>query len=209
MASEKHVVVFTSEGIVVKEERQTPLSREKKYVTVDELEWDNFPINNLTMEVTGIWPVRGEDDEKLEKLEFEVTQLDRSVDQAEESRTDEFWKEVEQQTGIAYDGEELSLNANDDPEENLETFVEFLFERKHLSQDDLPIESGWNRYLINTEPVHQRGGSMTEPVEVVDGVYVETKYSRDDVCEKIVELVTQEVELGVTETVAAESPVRE
>ncbi|THE63995.1 hypothetical protein D8Y22_15260 [Salinadaptatus halalkaliphilus] len=129
MASEKHIVVFTSDGIVVKEERQTPLSREKKYVTVDELEWDNFPINNLTMEVTGIWPVRGEDNEKLEKLEFEVTRLDRTIDQVEESRTDEFWSEVEQHTGIAFAGEEVSLNADEDPEENLEAFVEFLFER--------------------------------------------------------------------------------
>ena len=193
----------------MKEEHQTPLSREKTYVTVDELEWDNLPINNLTMEVTGIWPVRGENDEKLEKLEFEVTQLDRAVDQAEESRTDEFWSEVEQHLGIEFDGEGVSLNANKAPEENLETFVRFLFKREYLSKDNLPIESGWNRYLINTDPVHQKGGSMTEPVEVVDSVYVETKYSRDDVCEKITELVTQEVELGEKEPAETESPVRE
>ena len=195
MGQEKHVVVFTSEGITVKEERKAPLSRETRFETVDDLDWDNFPIDNLTMEVTGIWPIQGDDGETLEKLEFEVKRLERTSDSGTESGTGPFWKAVEEETGIILDNGKVSMDGYDEPSKCLEAFVEFLFANDHLSKADLPIESGWNRYLINTEPVHQRGSRMMEPVEIVDGVHLETKYSKDDIREKILDLATQNIEI--------------
>jgi len=196
METEKRSVVFTSEGITVKEERKAPLSNDTKYVTIDELEWDDFPIENLTMEVTNIWPqLSDEDDTALEALEFEVERLERSDAQTEASTSDDFWEQVYEQTGITYEDGEITLSGNKNAKDNLVAFVDFLLVNGYLTEDDLPIKSGWKRYLINTEPLHQQGGSMAEDVEVTDGVYLETKYSRKDICKKIKELAERVGEL--------------
>ena len=196
MTTEKRSVVFTSEGITVKEERKAPLSNDTKYVTIDELEWDDFPIENLTMEVTNIWPqLSDEDDTALEALEFEVERLERSDAQTEASTSDDFWEQVYEQTGITYEDGEITLSGNKNAKDNLVAFVDFLLVNGYLTEDDLPIKSGWKRYLINTEPLHQKGGSMAEDVEVTDGVYLETKYSRKDICKKIKELAERVGEL--------------
>ncbi|APX00271.1 type I restriction endonuclease subunit R (plasmid) [Halobiforma lacisalsi AJ5] len=196
MTTEKRSVVFTSEGITVKEERKAPLSNDTKYVTIDELEWDDFPIENLTMEVTNIWPqLSDEDDTALEALEFEVERLERSDAQTEASTSDDFWEQVYEQTGITYEDGEITLSGNKNAKDNLVAFVDFLLVNGYLTEGDLPIKSGWKRYLINTEPLHQKGGSMAEDVEVTDGVYLETKYSRKDICKKIKELAERVGEL--------------
>jgi len=196
MTTEKRSVVFTSEGITVKEERKAPLSNDKKYVTIDELEWDDFPIENLTMEVTNIWPQLSDEDETaLEALEFEVERLERSDAQTEASTSDDFWEQVYEQTGITYEDGEITLSGNKNAKDNLVAFVDFLLVNGYLTEGDLPIKSGWKRYLINTEPLHQKGGSMAEDVEVTDGVYLETKYSRKDICKKIKELAERVGEL--------------
>ncbi|WP_241431441.1 type I restriction endonuclease subunit R [Natronobacterium lacisalsi] len=188
--------MFTSEGITVKEERKAPLSNDTKYVTIDELEWDDFPIENLTMEVTNIWPqLSDEDDTALEALEFEVERLERSDAQTEASTSDDFWEQVYEQTGITYEDGEITLSGNKNAKDNLVAFVDFLLVNGYLTEGDLPIKSGWKRYLINTEPLHQKGGSMAEDVEVTDGVYLETKYSRKDICKKIKELAERVGEL--------------
>lgn len=196
MATEKRSVVFTSEGITVKEERRAPLSNDTKYVTIDELEWDDFPIENLTMEVTNIWPQLSDEDETaLKALEFEVERLEQADAQTDASAPDDFWDQVYEQTGITYEDGEITLSGNKNAKDNLVAFVDFLLVNGYLTEGDLPIKSGWKRYLINTEPLHQKGGSMAEDVEVTDGVYLETKYSRKDICKKIKELAERVGEL--------------
>lgn len=196
MATEKRSVVFTSEGITVKEERKAPLSNDTNHVTLDELEWDEFPIENLTMEVTNIWPKLSDDDETtLKALEFEVERLERADAQAETMTSDDFWDEVYEQTGVTYEDGEITLSGNKNAKDNLVAFVDFLLANGYLTEDNLPIKSGWKRYLVNTEPVHQQGGSMAEDVEVTDGVYLETKYSRKDIQKKIKELAERVGEL--------------
>lgn len=189
MAVEKRTVVFTSEGVTVEEERQAPLSDDSTPITIDKLEWDDFPIDNLTMEVTGIEPVVSDDEETtLEALEFTVERLERSTSESRTPAPDQFWEQVKAETGITKEDGDVSLSGDKNAKSNLVAFVKFLFDHGYMNRDDLPVKSGWKRYLINTDPVHQQGDDMAQGEEVVDDVYLETKYSREDIRTKIEEL---------------------
>lgn len=189
MVGERQTLVFTREGVRVEEERQAPLSDDTKTVLIDELDWDEFPINDLTMEVNSITPVPSDDDENaLQELRFQVGRLVRSTTQNGPLTGDRFWQEVKEQTGITKEDDTITLSSDKNAKGNLQAFVEFLLTNGYLTEDDLPVKSGWKRYLINAEPVDQEGESMVADVEVVDGVFLETKYSRDNIRKKIREL---------------------
>lgn len=188
MGEENHIVTFSREGVTVQEERETPLSENTKTVTIDELEWDSFPMD-LLMEVTSVEPVPNKDDEtSLSELRFTVSRLERpSSDTGTESAGD-FWEHVEKETGITMQDGQVSLSGDRNAKSNFVVFVKFLIENEYLSEDDLPIKAGWKRYLINTKAVHQDGDKMAQDEEVSEGMFLETKYSRADIQKKIKEL---------------------
>jgi len=53
----------------------------------------------------------------------------------------------------------------------------FLYEGHHLDKLELPIESGTRRYLLATEPKHQRGNDFITAVEY-KGYFMEANKSR-------------------------------
>lgn len=184
-------ITFTREGVRVEEEREAPLSDETRVVTLDELTWDEFPIENLTMEIENIEPILSEYDEKaLTGLKFEVSSLDRTGQPRDESMED-FWTQVSSRTGIEKEGDEISLAGDKSAKANLVHFVDFLLDNEYMTYNDLPIESGWKRYLINTIPEHKDGEPMSQSVEIDNGVFIETKYSRDAIKKKIAELANK------------------
>lgn len=188
MGEANHTVIFSREGVTVQEERETPLSEDTKTVTVDELDWDSFPMD-LLMEVTSVEPVPSEDDEtSLSELRFTVSRLERSSSDTTTETVGDFWERVEEETGITKRDREISLSGDKNAKSNLIAFVRFLIKHEYLTEDDLPVKSGWKRYLINTEPIHQQDDEMAQGEEVVDGVFLETKYSRADIQKKIEEL---------------------
>ena len=188
MTESSHTVIFSREGVTVQEERETPLSENIKTVTIDELEWDSFPMD-LLMEVTSVKPVPNEDDEtSLSELRFTVSRLERSSSETSTETVDGFWKQVEKETGITKQDGQISLSGDKNAKNNLVAFVRFLIEHGYLTKDDLPVKSGWKRYLINTKPFNQQGDKMTQEEEVVDGVFLETKYSRKTIQKHIDEL---------------------
>lgn len=188
MAESNHTVIFSREGVTVQEERETPLSEDTKTVTIDELEWDSFPMD-LLMEVMSVEPVPSEDDEtSLSELRFTVSRLERSSSDSSTETTGDFWEHVEEETGITKQEGQVSLSGNKNAKNNLVAFVRFLIEHGYITEDDLPVKSGWKRYLINTEPIHQQDDEMAQGEEVVDGVFLETKYSRKDIQKKIKQL---------------------
>lgn len=188
MTESNHTVIFTREGVTVQEQRKTPLSEDTKTVTIDELEWDSFPMD-LLMEVTSVEPVPSEDDEtSLSELRFNVSRLERSSPDTNTQTEGDFWERVEKETGITKQDGQISLSGDKNAKNNLIAFVRFLIKREYLTEDDLPVKSGWKRYLINTEPIHQQDDEMAQGEEVVDGVFLETKYSRADIQKKIKEL---------------------
>jgi len=188
MTESSHTVIFSREGVTVQEERETPLSENTKTVTIDELEWDSFPMD-LLMEVTSVKPVPNEDDEtSLSELRFTVSRLERSSSETSTETVDGFWKQVEKETGITKQDGQISLSGDKNAKNNLVAFVRFLIEHGYLTKDDLPVKSGWKRYLINTKPFNQQGDKMTQEEEVVDGIFLETKYSRKTIQKHIDEL---------------------
>lgn len=87
-------------------------------------------------------------------------------------RTD-FWRHVGRGTGIRRDGADIEFNDDLYDKENSANFVQFVFEKGRLTEDDLPIDVGSKRYL-SEKPEKENGDSMGSPVEVVDSVYLET-----------------------------------
>jgi len=188
MDGRTNIVAFSREGVTVQEERETPLSEDTKTVTIDELEWDSFPMD-LLMEVTSVEPVPSEDDETaLSELRFTVSRLERSSSDDSTNSEGDFWAQVEEETGIRKQEGQISLSGDKNAKDNLIAFVRFLIEHGYLTEADLPVKSGWKRYLINTEPVNQQDDKMTQAKEVVDEVFLETKYSREAIQKKIKEL---------------------
>lgn len=188
MAGEQNTVIFSREGVTVQEERESPLSEDTNTVTIDELKWDSFPMD-LLMEVTSVEPVPSEDDDTaLSELRFSVSRLERSSSGNNTEPQGDFWTQVEEKTGISKQDGQVSLSGDRNAKNNLIAFVQFLLEHGYLTEDDLPIKSGWKRYLINTEPVHQQDDEMAQGEEVEEGVFLETKYSREDIQKKIEEL---------------------
>lgn len=181
-------VTFTKNGVRVEEEREAPLSNEKRVVTLDELAWDEFPAEGLTMEIEDIEPIPSEyDDKALTGLRFQVADLNRTDGSSDQS-TEEFWTQVKDETGIMREDDEILLSGDASAKANLIHFVDFLLEQGYLTRNDLPIDSGWKRHLINTKPEHKNGDAMAQSVAVRDEVHVETKYSRDAIKKKIKEL---------------------
>jgi hypothetical protein len=141
------------------------------------------------MEVTSVEPVPSENDETaLSELRFTVSRLERSSSNTDTEEGGDFWERVEEETGITKQDGGVSLSGDKNAKNNLVAFVRFLIKHGYLTEDDLPVKSGWKRYLINTEPVNQQGDAMTQEEEVVEGVFLETKFSRKDIQKHIVEL---------------------
>lgn len=193
MDDRKRQVIFSREKVTFQKEVEAPFSGDTKIVSED-VEWDSFPME-LNMEVTNVEPVPSEGDEtSLSELRLTVSHLERSSSDTGNRTTRDFWEHVDEEIGISKRDGEISLNGNRTGKDNLATFVQFLIENEYLTESDLPIETGWKRYLINTEAKNQQGSQMTEPVEITDGVFVETKFSKKKIRENIAKLAKQFVE---------------
>jgi hypothetical protein len=193
MGDKKRQVIFSREKVTFQKEVEAPFSGDTKIVSED-IEWDSFPME-LNMEVTNIEPVPSEGDEtSLSELRFTISHLERSSSDAGNRTTRDFWEHVDQEIGISKRDGEISLSGDKSAKSNLIAFVQFLVENNYLTEDDLPVNSGWKRNLVHTEPVHQQGDKMTQPEPVDDGIFVETKYSRADIQKHISELTKRFVE---------------
>jgi predicted type IV restriction endonuclease len=107
------------------------------------------------------------------------------TEEPERSRS-EFWREVEDVTGIKNREGAVTL-PDGSAREAFVAFVRFLVNQGYLTDSDVPIESGYKRYLLNTEPVDQEGDRMTSPERIGD-YYLETNYSSSDIKQRIAEL---------------------
>lgn len=101
---------------------------------------------------------------------------------------EEFWKTVKKGTGVVIKEDSVKLPEDQTATESLSDFARFLFEEGYLSESDLPIESGWSRYLLNTEPTHSDGEEMRRDVEILSGVFLERNYNREGIKRKIQQL---------------------
>lgn len=124
----------------------------------------------------------------------QADETDASVESPDEASG--FWADVEDQTGIRMTGESIELTDGGTATADYVNFVQFLFENGYLSRDDLPLESGRTRYMLNTENEHKNGTEMYNPKEVVDGVFLETHQNTNDKKRRILQLGER---FGVTE----------
>lgn len=98
-----------------------------------------------------------------------------------------FWEEIKREFGIVKEGNTISLPEGKPANATYTDFVEYLVNAGHISEGDVPIESGPTRYILNSEPVDQRGSDMHNPKRI-NGFYLETHMSSQDIKRRILEL---------------------
>jgi len=170
------------EGIKVYKIEKAPISKTEKRLQIDRKDWTNGPVE-LDIRIKSIEPTFKNENETLESLILQVSDIGAAKEPEEE-----FWLDVEEELGIIKTGSEIKLNGNKPAKTNLIDFVSYLIEKGKLSKKDLPVSSGYKRYLINTEPTNKEGKEMSSAIEINDGIYLESKFSRNQIKDKIREL---------------------
>lgn len=115
-------------------------------------------------------PTRGFMVGKLGESEYVGMSVDKTAGEA-------FRTEVEERLGITIRDGEVQLNDENSGATNLTEFVGYLVENGYIADADLPIESGWERYLVNDTPHHKEGKEMFRPRETASGFFVETNHN--------------------------------
>ena len=93
--------------------------------------------------------------------------------------------EIESKTPVTFNGDEIVFDESISSTKHLESVVNLLFEIEYISNEDVPINRGNKRYLVNTEPIDSEGDEMYSPKELSSGYYLETNYSTE-YCKKII-----------------------
>jgi hypothetical protein len=126
-------------------------------------------------------------DRLVEELEDQTEEIETvEIDESTEQKS--FWSEVEENTGIVRTEDSVQLDESKTAADNYADFIKFLFKSDYLSRADLPIESGRIRYILNTEIQHKDGSDMTNPKEIIDGIFLETHQNTANKKKRIVEL---------------------
>ncbi|PSP32792.1 hypothetical protein BRC64_05430 [Halobacteriales archaeon QH_10_67_22] len=171
-----------SDGIRFVMEHQSITSNEKTMIPREEVPVDEMPINNIV--INGVSNIESVDDDsgtlirmKYEEVEYTTTENGESEDSMD------FYEKLESETGIQFDdsSQEFIFSDSKSDKENFANFIRVLFEEGHMTKDDLPYQTKYarNAYLLNTEPVDQKGEEMERTGEPVEGVFVATHYAKD------------------------------
>lgn len=129
-----------------------------------------------------------ESKEMIDRLIQELERQTEKIETKSSSDQNDFWKVVEERTGIVRTEDSVKLPDGSTATDDYVNFVRFLFDENHITTDDLPIESGRIRYILNTEEVHKNGSEMYNPKEPVDGVFLETHQNTEDKKRRITQL---------------------
>lgn len=100
----------------------------------------------------------------------------------------DFVAAVRDETGIEIGKQDIKLPDDQPATESLVEYIRFLFQSDILKIEDLPIESGQTRYLINTNPTHKDETPMKRPNEAIEGVFIERNYNVNQIKKKIRDL---------------------
>jgi hypothetical protein len=182
-ANPKEYIEIASDGIRFVMEQKSILSDEKTLVPRDEVSVDDMPIENITINgITRIEEASGENG-PLIRMQYEEVDYDGPDNVEQQDDEPNFFERLENDVGIRFDESagEFIFNEDIKDKENLVGFIRILFEDGHMTMDDLPYQTKYARdaYLINSEPVDQKGEPMERTGEPRDGVYVATHYARD------------------------------
>ena len=95
----------------------------------------------------------------------------------------DFWRSLEQETGIKYDleSEEVVFNENASDKQNYVSFVEFLVNSGYVTAQDMPYQTrrAQTNYVLNTEPRHADGDEMQRPAQIAENIWLETNAPKD------------------------------
>lgn len=171
---------LTDQGIMVYALHKMPISGKDQRIKIEEIKWKeegievNIKVNSIKPEI-----INGE----LKKVTLGVNDVSKS-----DKKPGEFWSKIEEELGIIKEGNDIVLNGNKSAKKNLIDFVDYLLENGYIESSDIPIRAGYKRYLLNFEPIDIEGEPMASDEELRDGFYLETKFSRMQIKDKIKQL---------------------
>lgn len=87
-----------------------------------------------------------------------------------------FWDELEEELGFTYDEDEDRLSISEPPSESLPKFVEFVFDKGYMTEDDVPYRPYKKRKTGRALIKSERFGHT--PVKIRNGVWMDTRYDR-------------------------------
>lgn len=92
-------------------------------------------------------------------------------------------EQIKNNTGVNYSVDEdiVSYTQGKNDTQHFIDFIVYLVDNSYITKDDIPYTPGYGkiRYLLNETSVHQDGREMTRPVEVIEGVYLETNHDSE------------------------------
>ena len=161
------------EVLTLKQRLHDPIEGGKTEVLIGQ-----YPINGNTLSTVLRMRRLDINEDGLPVIEMEAD----DIEEFGEEPHDEFWNEVEEELGITSQAGEVELNENMSAADNYRSFLTFLYEREYLAEEDLPLKrpNARSRYLVNNEPRHMND-EMARPEEIVDGIYIETNFSANDI----------------------------
>lgn len=100
-------------------------------------------------------------------------------------------KEDKEPKKIKIKNKTKNLTPNNITKEILLYTANYLFDNGYLTKSDVPIASGYKRYIVNTEPFHKNNEDFTSKEKLNCGLYLETHNSTDRALELAKKLFTK------------------
>ncbi|WP_340100513.1 hypothetical protein [Salinibaculum salinum] len=92
---------------------------------------------------------------------------------------------ISEEVGVRFEDNSVVLPTEKPATKCLIEVVELLVESGYITKSQLPIESGYKRYLLNSEDKHKESNPMARPKQIADDIYLETNYNNTEIKNKI------------------------
>lgn len=106
---------------------------------------------------------------------------------------DEIYEDIKNNTKADFKNNELVFSETKPARSQYVDIINCLFEKGHLTEEDMPIESGKKRYLINSEPIDKENENMHSPKKLDNGYYIESHYGKERLKRIIEDLIDQNI----------------
>lgn len=105
----------------------------------------------------------------------------------------EIYENIKNDTKADFKNNELVFSETKPARSQYVDIINCLFKKGYLSKEDMPIESGKKRYLINSEPIDKENKNMHSPKKLDNGYYIESHYGKERLKRIIEDLIDQHI----------------
>lgn len=103
------------------------------------------------------------------------------------------YKDIKNNTEANIVNNELFFSKTKSARSQYVDIINLLFKKGYLAKEDMPIESGKKRYLINNKPIDKENENMHSPKKLDNGYYIESHYGKKRLKRIIEDLIDQNI----------------